>query len=60
MATVGVTVGITPGLGNVARVMLVIMMYLGRVGIMSFSIAFLSRSKDQAKIKYPTAEVMIG
>lgn len=60
MATVGVTVGITPQLGTVSRVILILMMYLGRVGIMSFSVAFLARSSGQAKIKYPTAEVMIG
>ena len=36
------------------------MMFLGRVGIMSFSIAFLARSKYPAKIKYPTMDIMIG
>lgn len=35
-------------------------MYVGRVGILSFSIAFLTRSKYPAKIKYPTFDIMIG
>lgn len=36
------------------------MMFLGRVGILSFSLAFLTRHRALAKIKYPTVEVMIG
>mgnify|MGYP000602131012 CR=1 FL=1 len=36
------------------------LMFLGRVGILSFSIAFLTRSKYPAKIKYPTFDIMIG
>lgn len=60
MATVGVTVGITPTLSLFSHVLLICMMFLGRVGIMSFSIAFLARSKYPAKIKYPTMDIMIG
>ena len=60
MATVGVTAGITPDLGAFSKIMLICLMYLGRVGIMSFSLAFLARTGRQAKIKYPTADVMIG
>lgn len=60
MATVGVTVGITPTLSNFSHVMLICMMFLGRVGIMSFSIAFLARSRYPNKIKYPTFDIMIG
>lgn len=60
MATVGVTVGITPTLSFFSHVLLICMMFLGRVGIMSFSIAFLARSKYPAKIKYPNMDIMIG
>ena len=35
-------------------------MYLGRVGVLSFSIAFLTRRKKLAKIQYPNADIMIG
>lgn len=60
MATVGVSTGITGSLSHFSHVMIVFMMFLGRVGIMSFSIAFLARGKYPAKIKYPTVDVMIG
>lgn len=60
MATVGVTTGITPGLSPFSHMLLICMMFLGRVGIMSFSIAFLARGKYPAKIKYPTMDIMIG
>ena len=60
LGTVGVTVGITPGLSPLSHVMLICMMYLGRIGVFSCSIAFLTRSRYPAKIKYPDLNVMIG
>ena len=60
LGTVGVTVGITPGLSPLSHVMLICMMYLGRIGVFSFSVAFLTRSRYPAKIKYPDLNVMIG
>lgn len=60
MATVGVTAGITTTLGPLSHVLLIFLMFVGRVGIMSFSIAFLARSKYPNKIKYPTFDIMIG
>ena len=35
-------------------------MYLGRVGILSFSLAFLTRRHGEEKIKYPDCELLIG
>ena len=35
-------------------------MYMGRVGVLSFSIAFITRGGRTAKIKYPEMNVMIG
>lgn len=60
LATVGVTVGITPGLSLFSHMILIVVMFLGRVGIMSFSVAFLARRKNAAKIRYPMADIMIG
>ena len=36
------------------------LMYLGRVGILSFSLAFLTRRHGEEKIKYPDCELLIG
>lgn len=60
MGTVGLTVGITPELSTFSHLVLIAMMYLGRVGILSFSIAFLGRGKEVRKISYPNTNVMIG
>ncbi len=60
LGTVGVTTGVTPRLSHLSHLLLIGMMYLGRVGILSVSIAFLTRSRRAAKIKYPTAGIMIG
>ena len=60
MGTVGVTTGITPELSAFSHLLLICLMYTGRVGILSISIAFSTRKKYPAKIKYPTFDLMIG
>lgn len=60
MGTVGVTMGLTPGLSFFSRVLLIALMYTGRVGLLSFSIAFLTKGRDGGRIKYPTFDIMIG
>ena len=60
MATVGVTTGITPSLGTASHIILIILMYLGRVGFVSFSLAFLAQNPAKSKISYPEVDVMIG
>lgn len=60
MGTVGVTMGITPGLSVPSALLVIALMFLGRVGILSFSIAFLTRGRGENKILYPSTEVMIG
>lgn len=60
MGTVGVTMGITPDLTTPSALLIILLMFLGRVGILSFSIAFLTRGKERNKITYPAAEVMVG
>ncbi|MCI7472727.1 MAG: potassium uptake protein, TrkH family [Clostridiales bacterium] len=60
MGTVGLTTGITPGLSVFSQSLIILLMYMGRVGVLSFSIAFITRSRRTAKIKYPEMNVMIG
>ncbi len=60
LGTVGVTTGITPGLSAVSKIMLICFMYVGRIGVFSFSIALLTRGRHPAKIKYPNLDIMIG
>lgn len=60
MGTVGLSMGLTPGLTVLSRLLLVSLMYLGRVGPLSFSVAFLTQRRSASKVRYPTADVMIG
>lgn len=60
LGTVGLTTGITPTLSTFSHVLLILMMYLGRVGVLSFSVAFLSQGGRQSRITYPESDVMIG
>ena len=60
MGTVGLTTGITPTLSGFSQSLLILLMYMGRVGVLSVSIAFITRGRRPAKIKYPEMNVMIG
>lgn len=62
LGTVGLSVGITPTLSIPCRIFLIFFMYLGRVGILSCSLAFSTHRSAamESKIKYPVTEVMIG
>lgn len=59
LGTVGLSMGATPGLSPVSSLLIILFMYLGRVGILTFSIAFLTRRAD-SRLRYPTADIMIG
>ena len=60
MGTVGLTTGITPDLMPVSKVLIILLMYLGRIGVLSFSMAFITRGRHPAKIRYPEINIMIG
>ncbi len=60
MGTVGLSAGITPDLGIGSSLIVTALMYLGRVGILSFSIAFLTQNQPSNKIHYPTVDIMVG
>jgi len=60
LGTVGLTAGITPGLSRPSQSLLIGFMYLGRVGILSFSLAFLTGKRQTARIRYPDMDIMIG
>lgn len=61
LGTVGLSVGVLSQMSLASQAMLILFMYLGRVGILSFSIAFvMGRRKADSKIKYPSTNMMIG
>lgn len=60
LGTVGLTAGLTPTLARPAQILLIVLMYTGRVGVLSVSIAFLIRRRDSLDIKYPEFNIMVG
>lgn len=59
MATVGLTVGITPGLGMVSKLLLACLMLCGRVGSVTMLLAF-SSEKKVTNSRLPLEHVQVG
>lgn len=59
MATVGLTLGITPGLGMVSKLLLAFLMLCGRVGSITMLLAF-SSDKRVTNSKLPLEKVQVG
>jgi trk system potassium uptake protein TrkH len=60
--TVGVSLGVTPTLGVFSQLIIMLLMYFGRVGILSITYAVMvNLSKNNAKgINYPDANMLVG
>lgn len=58
-ATVGLTLGITPKLNLIARVVLIIIMYFGRVGSLTVLYSFI-KPDNKTGYEYPKEDVEIG
>ena len=59
VSTVGVTTGITRDLNTISKCILIILMYLGRVGGLSFALS-LTHNKNQVKLRNPVEDISIG
>ena len=59
LSTVGVTTGITRDLGVVGMLVMIVLMYMGRTGSMTFALSVMQRGNPQ-KIKYPEERITIG
>ncbi len=57
--TAGLTLGLTPNLSIIGKVLIIFMMYLGRVGPLTVVLA-LTREKRDNGIKYPEGKILIG
>lgn len=57
--TVGLSLGVTPELSEVGRVVIVVLMFLGRVGIVTFAVALAARQVDE-HARYPREPLMVG
>jgi len=58
-ATVGLSTGITPELSGMGKLIITILMFLGRIGPLTFGLA-LMRDFKKGKLNYPSGRVIIG
>jgi trk system potassium uptake protein TrkH len=59
--TVGLSTGLTPTLSIASRIILILVMFVGRVGLMTLVVGLAVRSrKDNANIRYPEERFMVG
>ena len=58
VGTVGLTLGVTPGLHILSRVILILLMYFGRVGGLTLIYAVISGTINRAKM--PLEKITVG
>jgi len=57
--TVGLSTGITAELSTAGKLLIIISMFLGRVGTLTFAVALSTRASSE-NYRYPTANLMVG
>jgi len=58
--TVGLSLGITPHLSDISKLTLIIIMYLGRVGILTMALSLPGKySSTKKSIRYPEAHILL-
>ncbi len=60
LGTVGLSTGITPSLRPAAKVMIILFMYFGRVGLLTISVGFLKSKPAGEKYRYANTDLLIG
>ena len=58
-STVGASLNVTPELGNASRLLIVVLMFVGRVGLITVLMG-MSRQRDRRKYRYPKGNVIIN
>lgn len=59
IATVGSTLGITPHLGLAGRLLIILLMFVGRLGGLTFTLIF-ARQRPEPPIDRPTGKLLVG
>ncbi len=59
IGTVGLSLGITPGLSVLSKIIVCLLMYAGRVGIITIVLAFVQK-RSNPPVQKPTGELLIG
>ena len=60
VATVGLSAGVTPTLPALCKILLICYMFFGRIGLLTLSVAFLSRDRAEDRFSYAKTRLLIG
>lgn len=60
LATVGLTAGVTPNMSLAAKILIIVYMYFGRVGVLTLSLGFLMGNKADDRYRYANTNLLIG
>ena len=60
LGTVGLTAGATGKLRLASKLMIILFMYFGRVGLLTISVGFLKRKPSGEKYRYANTDLLIG
>ncbi|HEX6132764.1 MAG TPA: TrkH family potassium uptake protein [Longimicrobiales bacterium] len=58
--TVGLSMGVTPELSKAGRILTIVLMYVGRVGVLTFVAAIALRTRRSGPLRYAHEDVVIG
>jgi trk system potassium uptake protein TrkH len=58
--TVGVSTGVTAAGSNVTRILLILLMYAGRVGLVTVAMSLVEGTTKEVVLHYPQEEILIG
>lgn len=60
LATVGLTAGVTGSLSISSKLLIILYMYFGRVGVLTISLGFLMGDRAQERYRYAQTNLLIG
>lgn len=60
LGTVGLSLGFTPSLSPLGKIIILCTMFAGRVGALTIVFALADRTKNKALIRYPESKVSVG
>lgn len=59
LSTVGLSLGITPDLSAMSSLLLIFLMYFGRIGMITFTMTFFKNESGKGSIRYPEGKIFI-
>ncbi len=60
LGTVGLSFGITPNLSTGGKIVIILLMLIGKIGIYSFIFGFLMRKREEKHYTFPKEDILVG